>query len=190
MVPLSWRLWTREATLEAFWPMAQYTQMTPEVFWFIMAERAMEVLPVWRSPMISSRWPRPMGIMLSTARMPVSRGVSTWERSMMAGAGDSTGRKVWAARGWPSRGRPMGSMTRPSSSRPTHTSATRPVPRATLPGRTLPPLSSAALTPWRLMSRAMPYRSPANSSSSPYLARERPDTWTMPSAQLSTVPYS
>ena len=32
---------------------------------------AMEVLPVWRSPMISSRWPRPMGNMESMARMPV-----------------------------------------------------------------------------------------------------------------------
>ena len=34
---------------------------TPVFFWFRMTSVAMEVLPVWRSPMISSRWPRPMG---------------------------------------------------------------------------------------------------------------------------------
>jgi hypothetical protein len=31
-------------------------------FWFRMASSAIAVLPVWRSPMISSRWPRPIGI--------------------------------------------------------------------------------------------------------------------------------
>jgi hypothetical protein len=35
---------------------------------------AMAVLPVWRSPMISSRWPRPTGIMESIALMPVAIG--------------------------------------------------------------------------------------------------------------------
>ena len=30
-------------------------------FWLMMVSEAMTVLPVWRSPMISSRWPRPMG---------------------------------------------------------------------------------------------------------------------------------
>jgi hypothetical protein len=34
----------------------------------------MVVLPVARSPMISSRWPRPMGIMASMAMMPVCTG--------------------------------------------------------------------------------------------------------------------
>jgi hypothetical protein len=29
--------------------------------WLIMVSTAMAVLPVWRSPMISSRWPRPIG---------------------------------------------------------------------------------------------------------------------------------
>ena len=32
------------------------------------------VLPVLRSPMISSRWPRPIGVMASMALMPVCRG--------------------------------------------------------------------------------------------------------------------
>jgi hypothetical protein len=35
------------------------------------------VLPVLRSPMISSRWPRPMGIIASMALMPVCSGSVT-----------------------------------------------------------------------------------------------------------------
>ena len=64
---------------------------TPVSFWFRMASVAMEVLPVWRSPMISSRWPRPMGNMESMARMPVCSGVSTLWRSRMPGACFSMG---------------------------------------------------------------------------------------------------
>ena len=47
---------------------------------------AMAVLPVLRSPMISSRCPRPMGIMLSIALMPVCSGSFTGWRSAMPGA--------------------------------------------------------------------------------------------------------
>ncbi len=43
-------------------------------FWFRMVSVAMEVLPVWRSPMINSRWPRPMGIIESMDIMPVCSG--------------------------------------------------------------------------------------------------------------------
>src|ERR1700704_3432823 len=35
---------------------------------------AIAVLPDWRSPMISSRWPRPIGIIESTAFRPVCIG--------------------------------------------------------------------------------------------------------------------
>ena len=35
---------------------------------------AIAVLPVWRSPMISSRWPRPIGIIASIAFRPVCTG--------------------------------------------------------------------------------------------------------------------
>ena len=40
-------------------------------FWFRMVSMAMAVLPVCRSPIMSSRWPRPIGIRLSTALRPV-----------------------------------------------------------------------------------------------------------------------
>ena len=56
-------------------------------FWLRMVSTAMAVLPVWRSPMISSRWPRPMGIMASMAKMPVCRGTLTAWRLDHAGAG-------------------------------------------------------------------------------------------------------
>jgi hypothetical protein len=42
----------------------------------MIVSMAIAVLPVWRSPMISSRWPRPIGIMASIALMPVCSGCS------------------------------------------------------------------------------------------------------------------
>jgi hypothetical protein len=39
----------------------------PEPFWLMMASTAIAVLPTWRSPMISSRWPRPIGTIASIA---------------------------------------------------------------------------------------------------------------------------
>ena len=48
--------------------------------------------PVLRSPIISSRWPRPIGTKASTALIPVCIGSFTLWRSMIPGAGVSTGR--------------------------------------------------------------------------------------------------
>ena len=59
--------------------------------WLMMASIAMVVLPVARSPMISSRWPRPIGIIASMAVMPVWIGWLTDLRAMMPGASFSTG---------------------------------------------------------------------------------------------------
>ena len=42
--------------------------------WLMIVSIAMVVLPVARSPMISSRWPRPIGIIASIAMMPVCTG--------------------------------------------------------------------------------------------------------------------
>ena len=46
---------------------------------------AMAVLPVLRSPMISSRWPRPIGVMASIDLIPVCSGSSTGWRAAMPG---------------------------------------------------------------------------------------------------------
>ncbi len=71
IAPYSSSVSTTPATVEAFWPMATYTQMTSLPFWLMIVSIATAVLPVWRSPMISSRWPRPTGIIESMAMMPV-----------------------------------------------------------------------------------------------------------------------
>jgi hypothetical protein len=60
--------------------------LTPVPFWLMMASTATAVLPVWRSPMISSRWPRPTGTMASMALRPVCMGWSTDLRAMTPGA--------------------------------------------------------------------------------------------------------
>ena len=52
----------------------------------MIASMPMAVLPVLRSPMISSRWPRPMGVIESMALMPVCSGSRTGLRSATPGA--------------------------------------------------------------------------------------------------------
>ena len=47
---------------------------------------ATAVLPVWRSPMISSRWPRPIGTIASIAFRPVCTGCDTDLRAITPGA--------------------------------------------------------------------------------------------------------
>ncbi len=59
--------------------------------WLMIVSMTMVVLPVLRSPMISSRWPRPIGIIESMAMMPVRTGCETDFRTMMPGAIFSTG---------------------------------------------------------------------------------------------------
>src|SRR5262245_66131259 len=52
----------------------------------MMVSIATAVLPVWRSPMISSRWPRPTGTMESIAFRPVCTGCATDLRAITPGA--------------------------------------------------------------------------------------------------------
>ena len=84
--PCSSSLRTTLLIVEAFWPMATYTQVTPLPFWLMMVSTATAVLPVWRSPMISSRWPRPIGTIESIALMPVCSGCDTERRAITPGA--------------------------------------------------------------------------------------------------------
>ena len=60
-------------------------------FWLMIVSRMMAVFPVCRSPMISSRCPRPMGIIESMALMPVCSGSRTGWRSITPGAMRSIG---------------------------------------------------------------------------------------------------
>ena len=91
----------------------------------MIVSTAIAVLPVPRSPMISSRWPRPIGIIESIALMPVCSGSFTGCRTMMPGATISTGRgRVVSIGPSPSIGSPSASTTRPSIA------GARPAPRA------------------------------------------------------------
>ncbi len=62
--------------------------------WLMMVSTTMAVLPVCRSPMMSSRWPRPIGVIASMDLMPVWRGSFTGWRGTTDGACTSRGRVV------------------------------------------------------------------------------------------------
>ena len=63
----------------------------PLPFWLMIASIATAVLPVWRSPMISSRWPRPIGTIASIDFRPVCTGWVTDLRAITPGATFSIG---------------------------------------------------------------------------------------------------
>jgi hypothetical protein len=128
MAPCSWSLSTTWATVDCFWPMATYTQKTPLPFWLMIVSIATAVLPVWRSPMMSSRWPRPIGIMrVDGLEARLQRLVDGLAR-MMPGALISTRRRCLLSIGpLPSIGWPSALTTRPTRAGPTGTSMMRPV---------------------------------------------------------------
>src|SRR3990167_7903921 len=61
-------------------------QTTPVPFWLMMVSTASAVLPVWRSPIMSSRWPRPIGTIESMDFRPVCTGCDTDWRAITPGA--------------------------------------------------------------------------------------------------------
>ena len=101
-------------------------QITSSPRWLMIASMATAVLPVPRSPMISSRWPRPTFVIESIALIPVFSGSFTGWRWITPGALNSSGRIPLASIGpWPSSGLPSGSTTRPRSASPTGTEIDR-----------------------------------------------------------------
>ena len=168
-------------------------QITPVPFWLMIVSTATAVLPVWRSPMISSRWPRPMGIRASMALRPVCMGSWTLRRWTMGGAIFSRGivdRRLDDGP-LPSMGMPRGLTTRPIRAGPAGMDMILPV-RLTVspslifvnsPRRMIPTLSSSRL-------KARPMTSWGSSSSSPAMAFSRPWARAMPSPTLMMVPIS
>src|SRR2546426_1060138 len=85
-------------------------------FWLMIVSSSTVVLPVKRSPMISSRWPRPIGIMVSIALMPVCIGLSTRLRVITPGTIRSSGSVLVVLIGpLSSSGTPSGLTMRPMS---------------------------------------------------------------------------
>src|SRR3990167_3570874 len=159
-----------------------------------MVSIATAVLPVWRSPMISSRWPRPTGISESMAFRPVCTGSCTDLRGMMPGALTSTRRRSAAPTigPLPSIGSPRGVTTRPRRPLPTGTSTISERRRTSSPSemaRSSPKMTTPTLSRSRL--RAMPF-TPAfgNSTISPAWTLSSPNTRAMPSPTDSTWPTS
>ena len=156
------------ATLEAFCPIATYTQTKSPPFWLIIVSIAIIDFPVDLSPIISSLWPLPIGIMPSTALMPVAAGVFTGLLEATSGATISAGMvSVTPVGPLPSIGSPSESTTRPISFSPTATSIIFPVLRTSDPSCT-DRGSSRITAPTESSSRfiARPVIPPSNSSSS------------------------
>ena len=140
-------------------------QITSPPRWFRIVSMAIAVLPVERSPMISSRCPRPIGIIESIAFSPVCRG--------SFGLALDHARRLELQR--PALGRldrpqtieeglPSGSTTRPSSPSPTGTLITSPVRRTGSPSFMVPLSKSAVPTLSSSRLKAMP-TTPCSSSS-------------------------
>ncbi len=142
--------------------------------------------------MISSRWPRPIGIKASTALMPVCTGSCTDLRGIMPGAFTSTKRRSVASIGpLPSIGLPRASTTRPRRPLPTGASTIAPERLTVSPSlmsRSSPKITTPTLSTSRL--RAIPRIPPGNSTSSPACTLSRPYTRAIPSPTDKTCPIS
>src|SRR5712691_5022195 len=200
IAPASSSAWFTWAIVVAFWPMATYTHRTwragsPESqlsFWLMIVSIATAVLPVCRSPMISSRWPRPMAVIASMALIPVCSGSLTGCRLITDGAWTSSGRNsVPSISPLPSIGLPSGPTTRPRNPSPTGTERISPVRRTRWPC-SIWSYSPRMTTPISRTSRfrARPRVPSSNSSSSLAMVEGRPSTRAMPSPHSMTVPTS
>ena len=153
---------------------------------------AIAVLPVWRSPMISSRWPRPMAVIESIAFRPVYIASSTGWRWTTPGALNSAGRvSLVSMSPLPSSGTPSGETMRPSRASPTGISSSRSV-RLTVSPSTISSQSPKSTAPTLSDSRfsARPVTSWGNSSSSSDMQFSSPCRRAMPSLTERTVPTS
>ena len=144
--------------------------------WFRIASTRIAVLPVERSPITSSRWPRPIGIIESIALMPVWSGSLTGWRLTTPGALNSSRRlsEDWSGP-WPSSGMPSGLTMRPTSSSPTGTLMTLPVRFTVWPSETFshsPKSATPTLSSSRLS--AMPVTPCSSSSISIAMQLSRP----------------
>ena len=159
----------------------------------MMVSTATDVLPVPRSPMISSRWPRPSANRASIVRMPVCTGCG--DQLAVDDGGRRRPRSGCAQRlrpaAPPSSGRPSGSTTRPSRLGPTGVRMTSPVPRTRHPA-SIVSASSSTTQPIRSRSRVWtkPNCPRSKRSTSSSRTEGRPEIMAMPSPMVWTRPNS
>src|SRR5881296_2349015 len=156
----------------------------------MMVSTATAVFPVCLSPIMSSRWPRPIGTMESIAFRPVCTGCETDFLQTTPGATFSITSVILARIGpLPSIGCPSEFTTRPRSSGPTGTSRMRLV-HLTVSPSVMCSYSPRITAPTESRSRfrARPKVLFGNSSISPCITSERPWTRQIPSVTVTTVP--
>src|SRR5215472_2981784 len=160
--------------------------------WLMIVSMAIAVLPVCRSPMISSRWPRPIGVIASIGLIPVCSGSLTFWRCTTDGACSSSARSSVVSIGpLPSSGLASGSTTRPRKPSPTGTDRTSPVRLTRWPESILlysPRMTTPISRTLRFSAR--PRVPSSNSSSSLAMADGSPSTRAMPSPASATMPIS
>src|SRR6266513_2714090 len=156
----------------------------------MMVSTATAVFPVCLSPIISSRWPRPIGTMESIAFRPVCTGCETDFLQTTPGATFSITSLILAGTGpLPSIGWPSEFTTRPRSSGPTGTSRMRLVHLTGSPSvmcSYAPRITAPTESRSRL--RARPKVLFGNSSISPCITSARPWIRQIPSVTVTTVP--
>src|SRR5919106_1440389 len=157
----------------------------------MMVSTATAVLPVCRSPMISSRCPRPIGTIASIALSPVCTGCDTDWRAITPGATFSiTSVSLALTAPLPSIGWPREFTTRPKSSGPIGTDRILPVVLTVSPS-VMCVYSPRITAPTESRSRlsAKPKVLFGNSSISPCITSDRPWMRQMPSVTETTVPW-
>ena len=156
-------------TVKCFWHIRSSTswpQSLPSFqhFWLRIVLMATAVLPIWRSPMISSRWPWPIGAMTSIGLRPVIMGWLTEWRGRILGAFREAQCSIASMGPLPSMGLPKASTTWPRSPGPTGISTIWPVRFTVSPSlmrRSLPKMETPTLSTSKL--RHMP-RTPEENS--------------------------
>src|SRR3569623_2111039 len=196
IAPLASSARTMFLIVDAFWPIATYTQVMFWPRWLMIVSTATADLPVWRSPMISSRWPRPIGTIESMAFRPVCTGCDTDWRAITPGATFSITSVIFALIGpLPSIGCPRAFTTRPKSSGPTGTSRMLPVVLTVSPSEMCsysPRITAPTESRSRFSARpkvGVPSAVGGNSSISPAFASDRPWMRQMPSVTEMTEPW-
>ena len=158
-----------------------------------MESTAIVVLPVWRSPIINSRCPLPIGTKLSTHLTPVCMGSWTLLRGIIPGAFTSIEINFFAFNcPFPSNGFPKGSKIRPNKLAPTGNCNKLPDAETFSPSLIF--LSSPKITTW-IVSKFKFNASPLifasiNSTTSPAFTLVKPYTVATPSLTFKTLPIS
>src|SRR3990172_4354445 len=173
--------------------MAANTHMLPDFAEDSMICLTTKLLPVFRSPMINSRWPLPTGIIKSIIIMPVTNCRSIFFLPTMPVGTTSTGRKLPTVPFVFTRlaqFSPNASKVLPTTSSPTCTPNTEPDLATLIPTTTNSRASTSTSNSDSFNAVTMPNWPCSNLTISPNDAPGRPSTWTTQLLIRDTNPTS